>query len=259
MYETIIVEKKDKIATLSFNRPDVLNAMDFVMREEIRLALIELERDEDVQAVILTGKGRGFCAGADLSATMGAKYKSNAGRKRMRNVFPLYKSIMHSDKIYIAAINGAVSGSGFSLACCCDFRFAADTAKFGVPFANIGLIPDCGLLYNLPRLIGVAKTKELTMQAEKFDAHRALELGLLTKVAKADDLMAAAYEFAETLCKKSYISLAMTKSILNRTFEMTFDNLIEYEASAQDICFLSDFHNDAIADILHKMNNKKPV
>ncbi|MDR2006030.1 MAG: enoyl-CoA hydratase/isomerase family protein [Acidaminococcales bacterium] len=257
MYETIIVEKKDKIAALSFNRPDVLNAMDFVMREEIRLALIDLERDDNIQVVVVTGKGRGFCSGADLSATMGTKYRANAGRKRMRNVFPLYKSIMNSDKIFIAAINGAISGSGLSLACCCDFRFAADTAKFGLPFANIGLIPDCGLLYNLPRLIGVAKTKELAMLAEKFDANKALDLGLVTKVVKADDLLPAVDEFAKTLCKKSYVSLAMTKSILNRTFELTFDNLLEQEAGAQDICFLSDFHNDAIADILRNMKDKK--
>ena len=254
MYQTIIVEKQDKIATVFLNRPEVLNAMDFVMREELRQAIIELEKDDDIHVVIITGKGRGFCSGADLAATMSTKYKPHAGRKRMRNVHSFYKSIIDSDKMYIAAINGAISGSGLSVACCCDFRFAADTAKFGVPFANIGLVPDCGLLYTLPRLIGVAKTKELVIRADRFDARTALELGLVTKVIPIDGLMAEVEEWAQTICSKSYTSLALSKRMLNRAYEISLENLMDYEANAQDICFTTDFHNEALANILKVKN-----
>ena len=252
MYETIIVEKNDKIATIFLNRPEKLNAMNFTMKKELASVVQELEKDDSVAVVIVTGKGRGFCAGADLSETMGKKVFANDGRQRMRNGFPLYKTVANSDKIYIAAINGAASGSGLSLACWCDFRIASENAKLGMPFVDIGLLPDGGLLYTLPRLIGVAKTKELAMQAEKIDAGKALELGLLTKVVKAEELEIKVKEFAEKVASKSYIALALTKNLLNRTFELASDNLLEMEASAQDICFSSEYHNSAITSILEK-------
>ena len=250
MYETILLEKKDKIAILTLNRPHVLNAMDFVMREELRLALIDLERDDSVQVVVLTGSGRAFCAGGDIS-TMGT-WTPNSARKRMRNVHSLYKAIMNSDKVFVAAINGNIAGSGLSLACACDFRVAVDTAKFGAPFINVGLVPDCGALYHLPRLIGLAKTKEITMLGQSFMADKALELGLVTKVVAAGELEVAAMELANDLAKRSYIALALNKSIVNRSFELDVDGLFDYEAYAQDICFASDFHKEAVATILAK-------
>ena len=252
MYETLIVEKQDKIATIFLNRPEKLNAMNFTMKEEIASAVQQLEKDANVAVVVITGKGRGFCAGADLAETMGKKLSANDGRQRMRNGFSMYRGITNSDKIYIAAINGAISGSGFSLACWCDFRIASEKAKFGMPFVDIGLLPDGGLLYTLPRLIGVAKTKELAMQAEKIDAKRALELGLLTKMVKHEELENEVRIFAEKLSGKSYVALALTKNLLNKTFELASENLLELEASAQDICFSSEYHNKAIASILEK-------
>ncbi len=252
MYETIIVEKQGKVATLFLNRPEKFNAMNFKMKQEIGNAVQEFEKDRDLSVVVITGKGKGFCAGADLVETMGNKSCANDGRQRMRSGFAMYKTIANSDKLYIAAINGATSGSGFALACWCDFRIASETAKFGLPFIDIGILPDGGLLYTLPRLIGVAKTKELAMHAEKIDAKTALTLGLVTKTVKPEELETYVKKFAGNLSEKSYIALALTKNILNRTFELTADNLLELEASGQDICFGSEYHTKAIATILQK-------
>ncbi len=250
MYETILVEKKGSVATLTLNRPQAMNAMDLVLREEMRLAFIDLERDNDVRVVVLTGSGKAFCAGGDLS-TMGT-WTPNSGRTRMRNVHHLYKAISNSDKVFIAAINGHAAGSGLSLACACDFRIAANTAKFGAPFINVGLTPDCGLLYTLPRLIGLARTKEMTMLGQTFTADKAMELGLLTQLVEPDGLWQAVEDLADELCKRSYIALALNKSILNRTFELGLDGLMDYEAYAQDVCFASDAHKEAIAAIMAK-------
>ena len=251
MYKTLLVEKKGEVAVLTLNRPDALNAMDFTMREEIPQALAELEKDDKLRVVIITGAGRAFCAGGDKT-TMGAGYKANGGRTRMRNIFKLFKMVAQSDKIFIAAINGAISGNGLSLACCCDFRIAVEGVKFAVPFLDIGLVPDCGILYTLPRLIGVAKTKELALLAGKFDSQTAFSLGLVNQLVKSEQLLAQAEELAQQICKKSYVALALTKNIINKSYELSFENLLELEASAQDSCFLSEEHGQAIEKFMAK-------
>ncbi len=250
MYQTILVDKKGGVATVTLNRPQALNAMDLVMREELRLAFIDIERDDEVRVVVLTGNGKAFCAGGDLS-TMGT-WTPNSARKRMRNVHHLYKAIANSDKIFIAAINGHATGSGLSLACACDFRVAVDVAKIGTPFINVGLVPDCGIMYTLPRLIGLAKTKEMTMLGQTITAQQAMDLGLFTKLVEPEQLAAAVEELAQDICKRSYIALALNKSIVNRTFELSLDALMDCEAYAQDTCFASDAHKDAIAAIMAK-------
>jgi 2-(1,2-epoxy-1,2-dihydrophenyl)acetyl-CoA isomerase len=251
MYETILVEKKDKILLLTLNRPHALNAMDMVMREEIKEALAQIVRDDEVRVVILRANGRAFCAGGDIK-TMGTS-APNAGRKRLRNVHILYKTLMTMDKPVIAAVNGYAAGSGLALACSCDFRIAAKSAKFAASFINVGLVPDCGIFYNLPRLIGVAKAKEMTMLGQAFDAEKAMELGLVTKVVEDDQLDAAALELANQLAARSPIALALNKSIMNRSFELDLDAALEYEAYAQDVCMMSEEHKTAVAAFLAKM------
>ena len=251
MYETILVEKKKNIATVTLNRPDALNAVDMVMREELRLAFIDLERDNDIHVIIITGAGRAFCAGGDLS-TMGT-WTPLSARKRMQNVHPVYKSIINSEKIYIAAVNGHAAGSGLSLACCCDFRISINTAKFGAPFVHVGLVADCSVLYTLPRIIGLPKAKEMVMRGQTITADRAFELGLVTELAETpEELSQKVTALAEELASRSYIALSFDKNIMNRTFELGLDDLLDYEAYAQDICFASDQHKDAIAAVMAK-------
>ena len=251
MYETIMVEKKGNIATLTLNRPDALNAVDMVMREELRLALIEIERDSDIHVVIMTGAGRAFCAGGDLS-TMGT-WTPLSARRRMQNIHPVYKAIINSEKIYIAAINGHAAGSGLSLSCCCDFRIAVSNAKFGAAFIHVGLVADCGALYTLPRIIGIPKAKEIVMRGLTITADKALDIGLLNDMAESNEQMwEKVNALAEELAARSYIALSFDKNIINRTFELSLDSLLDYEAYAQDICFASDEHKNAIAAIMNK-------
>ena len=249
MYTTIIVEKNAAIATITLNRPDALNSVDMVMREELRLALIDIERDNNIHVVIMTGAGRAFCAGGDLS-TMG-KWTPLSARKRMQNIHPIYKTIINSEKIYIAAVNGHAAGSGLSLSCCCDFRIAVSTAKFAASFINVGLVGDCGLLYTLPRIIGLPKAKEMILRGQTFTANIALKLGLLTELVETpEQLWEKVNSLAKELVDRSYIALSFNKNIINRTFELGLDDLLDYEAYAQDICFASDEHKNAIAAVM---------
>lgn len=251
MYETIIVEKKGSIATLTLNRPDALNAVDMIMREELRLALIDIERDNNIHVVILTGAGRAFCAGGDLS-TMGT-WTPLSARKRMQNIHPVYKSIITSEKIYIAAVNGHAAGSGLSLSCCCDFRISINTAKFGAPFVHVGLVADCSVLYTLPRIVGLTKTKEMILRGQTISAQKAFEIGLVNELAEtAEELSEKVNSLAEELASRSYIALSLDKNIMNRTYELGLDEVLDYEAYAQDICFASDEHKNAIAAVMSK-------
>ena len=253
MYETILVKKQDGVLFLTLNRPEALNAIDMVMREEIKEALAQIVRDDEVRVVVVKGNGRAFCAGGDIK-TMGTS-APNAGRTRLRNVHILYKTLMTMDKPVIAAVNGYAAGSGLALACACDFRIVAKSAKFAASFINVGLVPDCGIFYNLPRLIGVAKAKEMTMLGQSFDAEQALNLGLVTKVVDDDKLDVAVNELAAQLASRSPIALALNKSVMSRSFELDLDAALEYEAYAQDVCMVSEEHKTAVASFLSKKKN----
>ncbi len=250
MYETILVEKQENIALVALNRPNALNAVDMVMREELRTALYQISRDDAVRAVILRGNGRAFCAGGDIT-TMGTS-TPNAGRKRLINIHTVYKALMKMDKPVIAAINGHAAGSGLALACACDFRIASTKAKFAASFINVGLVPDCGLFYSLPRLIGVAKAKEMTMLGQTLDAKQALAVGLVNSVVEPEELDAAADDLAKNLAARSPVAIALNKSIMSRSFELDLDAALDYEAYAQDVCMVSDDHKAAVAAFMAK-------
>ena len=156
------------------------------------------------------------------------------------------------DKPVIAAVNGYAAGSGLALACACDFRIATKSAKFSASFINVGLVPDCGIFYNLPRLIGWAKAKEMTMLGQTYDANTALKVGLVTEVVEEDQLEAASIELARQLATRSPIALALNKSVMNRSFESDLDAVLDYEAYAQDICMASKEHKALVAKFLSK-------
>jgi 2-(1,2-epoxy-1,2-dihydrophenyl)acetyl-CoA isomerase len=159
---------------------------------------------------------------------------------------------MTIDKPVIAAVNGHAAGSGLALACACDFRIASEKAKFAASFINVGLVPDCGIFYSLPRLIGVGKAKEMTMLGQTFDAEKALAVGLVTSVVEAEQLEEAVMELAKSLATRSPIAIALNKSIMSRSLELDLDAALEYEAYAQDICMVSDDHKDAVSAFLEK-------
>src|ERR1700724_1123342 len=204
----------DRVATITLNRPDKLNAWTATMEQEVRAAVHEAEHDQNVRVIVLTGAGRGFCAGADMSL-LGAiaqqglgdrghenflRNTSNGGRQNIRPDFQKKYSYFPSiEKPVIAAINGPAVGLGFIITLYCDLRFGADTARFGTAFAKRGLIAEYGMAWLLPRLIGPANALDLLLSARLVDAHEALRMGLLNQVFPQDAFLDHVMTYAKDL------------------------------------------------------------
>jgi len=200
--------------------------------------LKETEKDIGTRAVIIVGAGRGFCAGQDLasrSITPGEGESTSLGDSIRRRYNPLIIRIRKMEKPVIAAVNGVAAGAGASLAFACDFRIAADTASFVQAFSRVALIPDSGSSFFLPRLIGLTRALELMYTAEKLEARDALMLGLVNKVVPADDVMKEALNFATRLSKGPTKAYGLTKRAVNRAIFPDLEELLDYEASLQEI------------------------
>lgn len=237
----VLLDIADGIGTVTLNRPEKLNAFFGAMRDEIGIALEEVASREDVRVVVLTGKGRAFCTGADVGYMAGliergefeeAKALVTAGRR-------VIGAITSMDKPVIASLNGPAAGGGANLALACDLRIASDRASIGQTFNRIGLHPDWGGTWLLPRLVGRARAAELFFFAEMVDAAEAERLGLVNRVVPHDELEAATLEWAGRLAAKPRLSLALTKQALQRSYGSTLDEMQDYEADAQDQCFRS--------------------
>src|SRR5271157_3842537 len=186
-YEGILFEKKDGIATITLNSPDKLNAISTKMRESLMLASDEVSQDDNVKVVILTGAGRGFCAGFDLSELMNAAPVEPSLYERLQG--PPRPAFFKLEKPVIAAVNGACVGAGLSLALTCDIRIASDKAKFGSAFIKLGATPDNGMSYWLPRLMGTANALEFLLSGKIVMGEEARQLGLVSRVVPLEELM----------------------------------------------------------------------
>lgn len=249
MYETIIYEVKNQVAWLTLNRPEKLNAFTETMNREIINVLKESSADKDVRALVITGAGKAFCSGEDLA---GLKSELNHGDLLRKRYNPMMKQWMMFEKPTIAAVNGAAAGAGMSLALASDFRVAANKASFIQAFVHIGLVPDSGSLYFLPRLVGYAKAVELAMLGEKVSAEEAKALGLVTKVVPDDLLYSETQAFAESLTRLPTKSLGLIKRYMHKSFETSFDHMLENEAYAQRIAGLTEDHQEGVSAFLEK-------
>ena len=183
MYETISYQVQNGVAWLKLNRPDTLNAFIAQMNQEVKKAVKEASADKEVRCLVITGSGRAFCSGQDLSEV---DEKMDHGEMIRDQYAPMMKQIVSCEKPIIAAVNGVAAGAGFSLALACDFRLASEKASFVNAFVHVGLIPDSGNLYFLQNLLGYAKAAELSILGEKISAEKALQLGLVTKIIQND-------------------------------------------------------------------------
>ena len=250
MTENLLFEKIDGVAVITLNRPAELNAMDLNIRKDLRDIFEEINFDKEIGAIVLQGAGRAFCAGGDIK-TMGG-YSAGSGRIRLKNMHYLVRAVCLSDKPVIAALHGSVAGAGLSIALACDARIAAEGTKFIASFLNIGLVPDSGSFYFLPRLVGMAKAKEIVYRAKPLLVEEALSAGLINKIEPADSFREAAFQLAAEIAQKPRTALAITKSIMNRSFEMDLDQALDFEAMAQDICFLTQDHSEGVNAFLEK-------
>jgi enoyl-CoA hydratase/carnithine racemase len=251
-YQFLQLEKQNAAGILRFNRPERLNAFDGVMVQEVPVALRELLEDESVRVIIITGNGKGFCAGADVNFLMelAAAKDIARGKVLVSTGSEIVEMIHAAEKPVIAAINGPVAGGGAGIALSCDIRIMAQSASIGFTFSRIGLHPDLGCTYFLPRLVGPAKAAELFMTGEMISADEALRLGMINHVVPDGDLMPAALKLAATIAEKSPLALRLMKKGLHQTFELPLDAMLKYEIYAQSLCFESKEAVEAIQKFL---------
>lgn len=237
----VLIEIADGVGTLTLNRPQKLNAFIGEMRSEIARSIETLAADDGVRAVIITGAGRAFCAGADVKyltrlietqAVDEATALVEAGRR-------VAAAIRGMPKPVIAAVNGPAAGGGANLALACDLRLASETASIGQTFNRIGLHPDWGGTYAVPRLVGPARAAELFFFAEMIPAVEAERIGLVNRVVPAGELMPLAREWALELARKPALPLRLAKEAVQRSLSSSFEEMLDYETAAQKACFES--------------------
>jgi enoyl-CoA hydratase/carnithine racemase len=258
MTTTLIdLQVQSGIATITFNRPDKRNAMSDAMRTEFIEALERIAADKAIRALVLTGAGKGFCAGGDISG-MQRRMDAPAGEvgfngwHRQQRVHHTQALLHTMPKPVIAAVNGAASGLGADTALACDFVIASEWASFGWSYIHRGIIPDGGGMYFLPRRVGLAKAKELIFTGRKVDADEALALGIVDRKTTADRLLADAQAWAAELSQGSATALALGKTILNQSFELSAQQVFAQGSQAQGICYTSTEHRESVMAFLAK-------
>jgi 2-(1,2-epoxy-1,2-dihydrophenyl)acetyl-CoA isomerase len=237
------------VLTITLNRPDVLNALNTAMHERLREALRDA-RDPEVRAVVLTGAGRGFCVGQDLT-----EFQEAAGdiAERLRATYhPNVSAIRQLEKPVIASVNGAAAGAGLSLACACDIRIAADSASFVPAFINIGLVPDSGGSYFIARLLGPARAFEWMSSGRKLTAAEAHGWGLVSEVVEADALAARAAELAAQLAELPTRGIGMTKRLFDGAPTATLEEQLEREAQLQSAATKTEDFREGVTAFLEK-------
>lgn len=249
--ETVLLTLDGGVAVLTLNRPDVLNAVNDQLTDELGEALRYAGRAGEVRCLVLTGAGRGFCSGQDLRARAGVGDVSYGDSLR-RRYNPIILRIRTIEKPVIAAVNGVAAGAGCNLALAADLRIASERASFIEVFSRVGLIPDSGGTFTLPRLVGLGKAFELAYTADPVDAAEALRLGLVNRVVPHDDLMPAALELARRLAEGPTRGFGLTKRGFNYALSASFDAALEYEAYLQEIAGRTADHREGVAAFLEK-------
>jgi 2-(1,2-epoxy-1,2-dihydrophenyl)acetyl-CoA isomerase len=253
MFETVTYEVRGNTAWLTLNRPEKLNAFNAQLNKDVQKAVKKASKDPNIRVIVLTGAGRAFCSGQDLE---GVDEQTNLGDVLRTLYNPMVLEIEKCEKPIIAAVNGVAAGAGMSLALACDFRIASDKASFLQAFIHVGLIPDAGNLYFLPRLVGHAKALELAVLGEKIPAEEALRLGLVTRLAPADYFLEETAAFAERLAALPTKAIGLIKRNLKASWHENLEEFLERDAQGQRIAGQTEDHREGVEAFLSK---RKPV
>lgn len=250
--ETLIYQVSDGVGTITFNRPEVMNATNDQLYLELQGLLRDVAEDPHVGAVVITGAGRGFCAGADVKA-MDPNMKLLARRKRHRWILnDILRPLVNLEKPVIAAVNGVAVGAGFNIALAADIIVASDKAVFSQIFTKLGLVPDLGGMYLLTRVVGLNKAKELCFTAKKIDATEAYQLGIVNHVVSDGMLMNKALELAKEIAAGPGTALAQIKTLLNKSSNASLDQMLEFESYAQTLSYTTPEHREGVAAFREK-------
>lgn len=252
-YETIIHETDEAMAIITLNRPDKLNALDPKMLQEMVKAINDARDHDEVKVLIITGAGRAFCSGMDLTAPVRGTDPKQSGITRPTRLEPfvsfgrLVKCLHNFHKPAIAAINGFAVGAGLSVACLCDMRIASENASLGAIFVKRGLVADTGLTYLLPRMLGTEKALEIMWTGDMINAREAERISLVGKVVPHGDLMATAKALASRIAAGPSTAVELMKRMVYEGMEAnSFPLQLAYEAWAQEMCYRTDDYDEGI-------------
>ena len=253
----LLNERHGAVAVLRLNRPEVRNAVDDKLRDELARALDEIDGSGEVRAVVLTGEGSAFCSGGDVSGMRGRLKQpagdiAGSGLRRLRRSQQLVVDLHKLGQITIAAVNGPAAGYGVDLALACDFIIASDTAFLAMSYVQRGLVPDGGGMYFLPRRVGLARAKDLILSGRRVQAAEGLSIGLVDRVVPAADLMKSAMEWATSLASQPGVAATLAKSILNRSLDLSADEVFALSAQATAICYTTADHIELVEAFLEK-------
>jgi 2-(1,2-epoxy-1,2-dihydrophenyl)acetyl-CoA isomerase len=258
-YEQITFERDGAVAWVTLNRPDRLNALTAKMSDELVDAFEEINASSEARAVVITGAGRGFCAGQDLTEFEEA-YRGGRRPDVKEHLATAYHRlipiIVNTPLPVIAAVNGVAAGAGLSLATACDLRLASEDARFTQAFVKIGLVPDSGGSYFLPRIVGYAKALELTMNGELIDAKTALDLGLVSRVIPAAAFREEVADTARELAALPTKAIGESKRLLREALNLTLDEALDREADVQDRMVDTADHLEGVMAFVEKRDPK---
>ena len=245
--KTVLYEKMGKVAVITLNRPEKLNALNAKMNKDMKEALKEGKDDPEIRSIVFTGAGRGFCSGSDVS-----EFASKVLPEALISPY----DFIDIPKPIIAAVNGVAVGFGMNVTINCDIIIASEEASFGEFFIRMGLVPDMNGSLWLPLMLGPHKAKELIFTGERISAQEALRIGLVNKVVPADQLMDTAMELANELAERPPLAIQMSKKLLHEGFRKIFDEMLQKEVQYQAKMYTTKDHMEAVMAFLQK---RKPV
>lgn len=250
-YKFLLFRNEHGTCTISLNRPEVYNALNDETTFELQDALKQVAKDDTIRVVVLTGEGKAFCAGQDLkdASSAGKRSLKESLRKRYN---PIVRAIRNLPKPVLCRLNGVAAGAGCSLALACDMIIAADEASLIQVFVNVGLVPDSGSSYFLPRLVGMSKAFELCAMGSRVSAEEAVSLGLINRSVPAAELDAVMKTYTDYFAAAPTRAIGLTKKMLNKSAVATLDEMLEYEAYCQEIAGSTADHREGVAAFLAK-------
>lgn len=251
MYETILLTLTGSIATITLNRPDVLNAVNEKLTYELQDALKQVAGNNDIRVLVITGTGKAFCSGQDLKEAAGMENRSLADSLHKR-YNPVIRAMRDLPKPVICKLNGVAAGAGCSLALACDVIVASEAASLLEVFIHVGLVPDSGSSFFLPRLVGSLKAFELCTLGSKVSAHEALDMGLVNQVVTAEGLDHAVNQLAGRYASAPTKAIGLIKKMLQKSTTATLDDMLAYEAYCQEIAGKSEDFREGVMAFVEK-------
>lgn len=255
-FETILYEVDAGVLTITLNRPDKLNAANDTMLQELQEAFKQAKRDDDVRVVVLTGAGRGFCAGQDLASVQERMSEADAdlayGEHLRETYNPLVLRMRRLPKPIIAAVNGVAAGAGMSLVMACDLRIAVESASFLQAFVKVGLVPDSGSSWILPRLLGMARAMDCMLTGRRISAQEALDWGMISRVVPDDELEETVGEMAAQFANAPTKTIGYIKRAVNFAATNALEDALDYEADMQELCGRTADHKEGLSAFLEK-------